>query len=659
MSSVSSARGRAAAGPSLLELRNLMLRESEAAERPLPTNAMSAKKASDGQVSYEAQEQGWEAASEAAGVAAVTAARVSRDSLEGATTPSVPRDADRPLRCSTLDSLTSAVSSGSLGAACEPDSPAAPPPLPTVKGQLSLTTRSTLQSPKLRPSSPGSSAAAPLEPGSVRRSYSVLGSASHSPRLPAKASPVLPLEPRLSRRLSKMCRRAVTYMEELQRPGLRMVPGAAAAPTLPKTALRFCKGLTFLFEKRVGCFLGLGWARGFVVAQLPGGAWSAPCFLSSGHASLGMTLGFQSVQYCCTIATQAVLDAVKADSVGSGVDLISTFGQDPLTQGLDIKTLEEPPLAGGGPPRAQTMVGQSKTFYVADGVMLNASFKCGYLVVHDGMNTALYGEGCTPDQILGGGVQQPEEFAPLYRLVTETAATASVVKSTRSKFLICKQHTEKQLQKRLQREIKGGVLARAMSLASNRSNNDDASGTTVSSVHTARPVLRRSVTEPVDARLPAQQSLGSGSSLFPEVDLFPLVDESEVDGCQDSQHSQQAQQALGSSSTLFPEVEPFQPGDDGGAPGCADTVAVAAGNGTGDLFQGSRGAADEAGVVATGEPPMDSPAATSTPGDDPLASAAGCKQFASKSTAATSGQVPGVPHFVALHAQQVVPFAEN
>ena len=72
---------------------------------------------------------------------------------------------------------------------------------------------------------------------------------------------------------------------------------------------------------------------------------------------------------------------MQADSVGSGTDVISTFGQDPLTQGLDIKTLEKPPLAGGGSPRAPLEDGQSKTFYIADGVMLNASLKCEWAIL--------------------------------------------------------------------------------------------------------------------------------------------------------------------------------------------------------------------------------------------------------------------------------------
>lgn len=52
-----------------------------------------------------------------------------------------------------------------------------------------------------------------------------------------------------------------------------------------------------------------------MIAQLPGGTWSAPSFLACRHLSLGLTCGFQHTKRAIAIATQEALDAFM---VGGG-----------------------------------------------------------------------------------------------------------------------------------------------------------------------------------------------------------------------------------------------------------------------------------------------------------------------------------------------------
>lgn len=52
----------------------------------------------------------------------------------------------------------------------------------------------------------------------------------------------------------------------------------------------------FISERKAGLLAGWDWGHGFVLRHFPDGTWSAPCFLRLRYASLGLTLGAQSIQ---------------------------------------------------------------------------------------------------------------------------------------------------------------------------------------------------------------------------------------------------------------------------------------------------------------------------------------------------------------------------
>jgi lipid-binding SYLF domain-containing protein len=48
-----------------------------------------------------------------------------------------------------------------------------------------------------------------------------------------------------------------------------------------------------------------------LLARLPSGQWSAPCFLVSRALSLGMTFGFKELHHCRVLATATAVEAFK------------------------------------------------------------------------------------------------------------------------------------------------------------------------------------------------------------------------------------------------------------------------------------------------------------------------------------------------------------
>lgn len=108
-------------------------------------------------------------------------------------------------------------------------------------------------------------------------------------------TPQFPLQeygPKVAALLQRRCASAQALLAQLQVP-MPSVAGAPPKPRLPSAALRFCKGLAFMKQRKAGLLGGWTWGDALVILRLPDGGWSAPIFLRLRFASLGLTAGAQ------------------------------------------------------------------------------------------------------------------------------------------------------------------------------------------------------------------------------------------------------------------------------------------------------------------------------------------------------------------------------
>lgn len=94
-----------------------------------------------------------------------------------------------------------------------------------------------------------------------------------------------------------------------------------------------------MVQQKVGLLGGLNWGRGCILARLPDGSWSPPCFLRMRHASLGLTFGMRRINSCYVL--QARRGAVRVQGRGSrSVGSCCWAG---------LRRVQQPHLPGGPP----------------------------------------------------------------------------------------------------------------------------------------------------------------------------------------------------------------------------------------------------------------------------------------------------------------------
>jgi lipid-binding SYLF domain-containing protein len=248
--------------------------------------------------------------------------------------------------------------------------------------------------------------------------------------------PVLPISSAMSARLMHQCKLAVELLQRLQRPiytRYKMPEG----PIMPKTALRFSKGLVFLFQHKAGVGLSYTWSGGFVIKRC-GNRWSAPCFVKDRHVSLGLTVGYRATDILHAFPMEAAVDHFiqpnfKLTEIQSNLDLGLTLGFDPWEEDAPTKV-----TTFGDVTHGLSEEQQPRKYIISDGAILDISWRLGVQMVDRRTNRLLYGPEATPDTILCGEVQIPVQLFPLYSALEELSRSAEVIRSTVSRFDMAK-----------------------------------------------------------------------------------------------------------------------------------------------------------------------------------------------------------------------------
>ncbi|KAI3426027.1 hypothetical protein D9Q98_007995 [Chlorella vulgaris] len=239
--------------------------------------------------------------------------------------------------------------------------------------------------------------------------------------------------PLVQRRLEKRCRKALQLLDQLQQPVFNLAKGGNVAP-LPPAALRFCKGLVFIEQRKAGVVAGWEWGNGVVCRRFPDGSWSPPCFIKLRGASLGFTFGMHTIKSCHVLQNMEQVMAFVQEQGACTIDCtVPSSGLDPLAPEAAVKPLRHiaiPLEPGVEPPHSVQL---------AEGLIYDLSVRLGMSYTDDGLNAAAYGEGATAEQILCGEVAPPAEFLPLVQALLRMAAEATVVRRTVSKFELARQ----------------------------------------------------------------------------------------------------------------------------------------------------------------------------------------------------------------------------
>ncbi|PSC71713.1 SH3 domain-containing [Micractinium conductrix] len=244
-------------------------------------------------------------------------------------------------------------------------------------------------------------------------------------------SPLRDYGPPVAAQLTRRCAKARKLLGRLQQPVLSLADGGPRPP-LPNAALRFCRGLAFVRQRKAGVLGALNWGYALLIARLADGSWSAPCFLTLRYASLGLTLGAQRIRsvYVLQASSAEQIAAFACDSAALRLDVALPSEVDPfeLEGTTPVRAIRHHDLTL--PPNAT----KPHSATVSDGTFLDLSVRAGFTFVDSRLHSCLYGEGFTPQDILGGRVQAPPELAPLYADIEGRAAEAKAARRTISKY---------------------------------------------------------------------------------------------------------------------------------------------------------------------------------------------------------------------------------
>ncbi|KJE93984.1 Sh3yl1-prov protein [Capsaspora owczarzaki ATCC 30864] len=188
------------------------------------------------------------------------------------------------------------------------------------------------------------------------------------------------------------------------------------------SALQDCLGIVVLMVTRVAVGISGRGGRGFVIAKLRNGKWSAPSAVSMGGIGLGVELGGERTGMVLLLHTQ---EAVAAFSRGSVNCLGGNFT---AVAGHHGKNLESDHAFGR---RSSTAQGTELfTYSHSKGLFIGASFEWALFRQYIKGNKALY-PSLHPDErqsweILAGHVASPPAANKLYQALTQGSALVSL-----------------------------------------------------------------------------------------------------------------------------------------------------------------------------------------------------------------------------------------
>ena len=222
----------------------------------------------------------------------------------------------------------------------------------------------------------------------------------------------------VSELLQRRCKQSIELLRHLQRPVTSKTEAQDAnRSTLPVSALRFSKALAFLWRSKGGVMGSLAFGHGFVIYQLAEGIWSAPVFLKDRYVSFGLTFGFKKTQSVFAVPTDAGIVPLLKDILKSTVDFDMMLGPEPLELEGGPKTVVSSSLRG---LTLEAEAKSTKTYSRIDGGIIDISWRCGFEMQDEGLNSMLYGSDASHRDILDGHVQIPVEMRPLYEVLRRT-----------------------------------------------------------------------------------------------------------------------------------------------------------------------------------------------------------------------------------------------
>lgn len=204
------------------------------------------------------------------------------------------------------------------------------------------------------------------------------------------------------------CARAVEILLRMTSPE----NGGTAAQQndiLPLDYITRCKGISFIDTKQGGLGVSVSRGRGFTIQRLDDASsktpsWSGPCFVNVTDLGIGLTVGYNQIATVVILGNQAAVDKVKKNEPTFMVDGSLILGKDSAITGTREDGLTAIP------------------FSLADGALVDLSFKGGAAIIHTKKNQSVYGNGITAEGILDGKVPAPPEFQPLYAALAELIA---------------------------------------------------------------------------------------------------------------------------------------------------------------------------------------------------------------------------------------------
>lgn len=182
---------------------------------------------------------------------------------------------------------------------------------------------------------------------------------------------------------------------------------------LPSKQLMQSSGLCFTFVKKAGVGLTAEHGTGFLIAHQAGdgGSWSAPLFISLSAGGLGISLGV------------AEIDSIV---VLSGPEAVAKYSQSYWDTAADVTTAAPAVVNSSDTLKDLDLGMDSFTYSVSSGLMMDYSFKGMRYRLDDALNKAVYGESCTPKDILEGKVAVPEAIKPLHNALVQYTTTGSL-----------------------------------------------------------------------------------------------------------------------------------------------------------------------------------------------------------------------------------------
>jgi lipid-binding SYLF domain-containing protein len=214
--------------------------------------------------------------------------------------------------------------------------------------------------------------------------------------------------------LQKDAAKAISMIKRMTTPPTSESP--KANNIIPLDFIRRCKGIQFISTKLGGLVVSVQRGSSFTIQRITDEAgnttWSGPVFSTISNIGIGLTAGYDALDTIVILGNAATVDKLKTGEAKYGLDLDLIVGRESALVQSDNDWTE-----------AETA---AIPYTLADGALLDVSFKGGAITINRKKNQAVYGPDATPEAILNGQVPAPEEFAPLYKLLEELSVVAPV-----------------------------------------------------------------------------------------------------------------------------------------------------------------------------------------------------------------------------------------